>query len=94
MGMQYDVKSKYLTADGVITDYRTRVKSVTVTVSTAGAATIIYDNATAASGDVLITLSTAAVGSYQVLLPGEGILAQNGVFVDINGAAAVSVVFG
>ena len=94
MGMQYDVKSKYLTADGVITDYRTRLKSVTVTVSTAGAATIIYDNATAASGDVLITMSTAAVGSYQVLLPGEGILAQNGIYVDINGAAAVSVVFG
>ena len=94
MGMQYDVKSIYLTADGVIAGYRTRLKSVTITVSTAGAATIIYDNATAASGDVLITLSTAATGSYQVLLPGEGILANNGIFVDINGAAAISVAFG
>ena len=94
MGMQYDVKSKFLTADGVIVNYRTRLKSVTVSVATAGAATIIYDNATAASGDVLITMSTAVAGNYQVLLPGEGILAQNGIYVDINGAAAISVEFG
>lgn len=94
MAMQYDVKSAYRTSDGALVAYRTRIKGILVNVATAGTAAILYDNASAASGDVLVTLSTAIAGSYYILVPGEGQLAENGVFLDINGAAAVTVFYG
>ena len=94
MGMQTDVKAKYLEADGAIFAGRTRLKGLTVAVSSAGAALIIYDNASAASGTKVIEVSTAVAGAFNVLIPGEGILAQNGLFLDINGAAAVTAYYG
>jgi hypothetical protein len=94
MGMQTDVKSKYLEADGAIFAGRARLKGLTVAVSTAGAALIVYDNASAASGTKVIEVSTAAVGVFNVLIPGEGILAENGLYLDINGAAGVTAYYG
>jgi len=94
MSMQTDVKSTYLAADGVVFAGRTRLRGVTVSVAVAGTALVIYDNAPAASGTALLTLSTAIAGSYSVLIPGEGILAQNGLFLDINGAAGVTAFYG
>jgi allantoicase len=94
MAMQTDVKATYLTADGAIFAGRTRLKGLTVAVSTAGAALIVYDNASAASGTKVVEISTAAVGVYNVLIPGEGILAVNGLYLDINGAAGVTAYYG
>jgi hypothetical protein len=94
MGMQTDVKSKYLEADGAIFAGRARLKGLTVAVSTAGAALIVYDNASAASGTKVIEVSTAAVGVFNVLIPGEGILAEDGLYLDINGAAGVTAFYG
>lgn len=94
MGMQTDVKSAYRTSDGALVTQRTRIKGAFVAVSSAGAAAVIYDNAAAASGTVLLTIPAAAVGQHTVVVPGEGILAENGVFVDINGLAAITLFYG
>ena len=94
MGMQTDVKSKYLAIDGVLFAGRTRLRGLTVAVSSAGAALIIYDNASAASGTKVIEVSTAVAGAFNVLIPGEGILAENGIYLDINGAAGVTAYYG
>jgi len=94
MSMQTDVQSKYLTGDGVIFAGRARLKGLTVTVTSAGAALIVYDNASAASGTALLTVSTAATGTFPVNIPGQGILGEDGLFLDINGAAAVTAYYG
>lgn len=94
MGMQTDVKAKYLEADGAIFAGRARLKGLTVAVSTAGAALAVYDNASAASGTKVIEVSTAVAGVVNVLIPGEGILANNGLYLDINGAAGVTAYYG
>jgi allantoicase len=94
MAMQTDVKSKYLEADGAIYAGRARLKGLTVSVSTAGAALIVYDNASAASGTKVVEISTAAVGTFNVLIPGQGVLAENGLYLDINGAAGVTAYYG
>lgn len=94
MPMQTDVQSKYLEADGVIYADRARLKGLTVAVSTAGAALAVYDNASAASGTKLVEVSTAATGVFNVLIPGQGILAENGLYLDINGAAGVTAYYG
>lgn len=94
MGMQTDVKAKYLEADGAIFAGRARLKGLTVAVSSAGAALAVYNNASAASGTKVIEVSTAATGVFNVLIPGEGILADNGLYLDINGAAGVTAYYG
>jgi len=92
--MQYDVKSTFRTSDGAMVAYRVRLKGVFFAVTSAGADIIIYDNAAAASGNVLLTLPCDVAGQHNVYIPGEGILAENGIFLDINGASGVTVFYG
>lgn len=95
MGMQYDVKAAYrASTDGVLVPNRTRIKGAFVAVTTAGTAAIIYDNASAASGNVLLTIPAAVEGQHTVYIPGEGILAENGLFIDMNGVAEITVFYG
>jgi hypothetical protein len=79
MGMQYDVKSAFATADAALVAYRVRIKGVFYAVTTAGADVILYDNASAASGTAALTLPCDVAGQYNVYIPGEGILCENGV---------------
>tara|TARA_R110000822_G_scaffold12726_5_gene45776 strand:- start:161 stop:439 length:279 start_codon:yes stop_codon:yes gene_type:complete len=92
--MAGDVKTVYATGDGIIYAARTRVKAIVYSVTTPGAALILYDNASAASGGKLITLTTDTAGVFDIILPEQGILAENGVYVDINGAATITVIHG
>ncbi len=91
--MAGDVKTKYLAADGILYAGRTRLKGLHVSVATAGAALIIYDNASAASGTAILTVSAAIAGSDYLTFD-NGIVAENGLYLDINGAAGVTAVFG
>ena len=95
MAMQYDVKAAYTEADAAMVTYRTRIKGAYVSVGTGGANPIIfYDNAAAASGTVLLKLGVTASGCHTVVIPGEGILAQNGVYCDTGSADAVTLYYG
>ena len=93
--MQYDVKSAYTASDAAVVTYRTRLKALFFAVQTAGTDPIvIYDNASAASGNVLLRVGTTGVGGNTVLIPGEGILALNGLYVDTGDANSVTVFYG
>ena len=93
--MQYDVSSAYKAADGLLVAGRVRLKGITVAVGTAGTtAAVIYDNATAAEGKVLMTIGTTAAGYNNIVIPGEGILAEKGLYLDINDADSVTVFYG
>jgi hypothetical protein len=92
--MQYDVKATFATADAALVPYRVRVKGIFYAVTTPGADLIIYDNASAASGEVLLTLPCDVAGQHNVYIPGEGILAQNGVYLDINGCSGLTLFYG
>jgi len=94
MAMQTDVKSGLVTGDGAVAAFRTRLKGVFYTAAAAGTAPIIYDNASAASGTAVLTLPLDVAGQFNIIIPGEGILCENGVFVDINGADSVLVFYG
>jgi len=95
MAMQYDVKSAYAASDAAMVAYPTRIKGAYVSVTTGGANPVIfYDNASAASGTVLLKLGVTVAGAHTVVIPGEGIRADNGVFCDTGDAAAVTVFYG
>lgn len=93
--MQGDVKAVYTATSAALVTYRTRVKGVNVVVNAAGATPVtLYDNASAGSGAKIIEIGANAVGANHVVIPGEGILAENGVYCSIGSAAQVTVIYG
>lgn len=104
MGMQTDVfASAPLTTSGQFEDAsetnaltRVRVKTIYGTCDTTVGTVVLYDS-TDTSGSVIITVNVpdnTAQGTYWLPLPGEGILAQNGVYADITGVASVMIIYG
>lgn len=95
MTVQYDVKSAYTESDAAVVTYRTRLKGLYVVVGTSGTApVIVYDNASAGSGTVAFKIGTTAAGAHTVVIPGDGILALNGLYVDKGDADSVTVIYG
>lgn len=93
--MQYDVKSAFTDADAALVTYRVRLKGIFVSIATGGTDPIIfYDNASAATGAILCKIPTAVAGQHTVVIPGEGILAENGIYCDTGDAAAVTIFYG
>lgn len=95
--MQYDVKSAYTaqSADAQLVTYRVRLKAVFFSAAAAGTDPVIfYDNASAASGTARLTIGTTGVGGNTVLVPGEGILFDNGISVDTGDADNVTIFYG
>lgn len=93
--MQTDVKSAYTESNAAVVAFRTRVKGLFVVVNSAGAnPVVLYDNATTGAGEVLLKVGANAVGASTVLVPGQGIVAQNGIYVDKGSAAQVTVFYG
>ena len=93
--MQYDVKSAYTTTDKVLVPYRARLKGVFISVSSGSSNPVVfYDSASAASGNVLAQIPASAVGNNTVVIPGEGILAENGIYCYLGGAAAITIFYG
>ncbi len=96
MAMQTDVKSAHTTANAALYVGRVRLKAVLMTVSGGSPADHVkfYDNATAASGTVLVELDTTHNSVVYVLIPGEGVLFTNGIFCDIGDANSVTIFYG
>lgn len=95
MTMQYDVKAAFTTSDVAMVTYPVRIKGAFIAVSSAGTDPVIfYDNASAATGTVLLKVGANANGCHTVFIPGEGIRADNGVFCDTGSAAAVTLFYG
>ena len=95
MAMQYDVKAAYTATSAAMVNYPVRIKGAFVSVATGGGTPVtFYDNASAATGTVLLKVGANANGCHTVVIPGEGIRADNGVYCDTGSAAAVTIFYG
>lgn len=101
MAMQTDVlASGVRTTDGQLQDQagnnlgRVRVKSIYI-IPDAGAGSVVFKDG-GASGTTRLTVNTLANSTAPdyVLLPGEGLLFQNDVYVDVTDIASVMVFYG
>jgi hypothetical protein len=99
--MQTDVlASAVRTTDGLLQDQagndlgRNRVKAVYI-VPAAGAGSVIFKDG-GASGTTRLTLNTLAASSsaYYMLMPGEGLLFQTDIYVDLTTVVSVMVFYG
>lgn len=91
MGMQTDVKSAACAANGSTSAYeaRTRLRAVTVSYASGGTVAITDGN----GGATLFSFTApAAAGSIHMIMPGEGILASDGLYVT-NAASTTAIVY-
>jgi hypothetical protein len=92
---QTDVKATHLDADGVIYAGPTRVKGYSVSPGGTAGEILFYDNASAASGTVRLTINISTNQALDSLaIPGEGIKFDNGVYVDMPANAHLTVYYG
>jgi hypothetical protein len=100
--MQTDVlASAVRTTDGVMNDQagnrigRCRVKGIYI-VPAAGAGSVVFRDGTTVSGASKITINTitGSTSTNWILMPGEGLLFQTGIFADLTDVASVMVIYG
>ena len=93
--VQTDVKSAHTNTSAALVTYRTRLKHITFNSNGTAGSLILYDNASAASGTILWQFDFGAnVVSVPVLLPGEGILAVNGIYATLTNANSCTICYG
>ena len=93
MGMQTDVKSGYcpVSATTVVTSERTRLKGLVISYPSGG--TVVVKDGEGGP-TIYEFVALAVIGSICVVIPGEGILAANGIAVTTAAATTVSIFYG
>ena len=93
MSMQTDVKSAHLSAAGSYYAGRTRLKGIVVTPKATTASTFeIRDGSSTAA--VLYTMDIPSLGtpnSFYILVPGEGILAETGLYLTLSAGSVTGI---
>lgn len=103
MGMQTDVlltqplgtTNTFKTQSGAVLG-RCRIKAVYGTSGNAAGTVVLYDG-TANTAPAIGTISTptaANQGTYYLLLPGEGILAETGVYAELTNVDSAMLIYG
>jgi hypothetical protein len=75
---------------------RCRIKAIYGTSAAAAGTLVLYDG-TSASGKAIGTISTptaANAGTYYILMPGEGILVETGVYATITNVDSAMLIYG
>ena len=101
MAMQTDVlASAVRTTDGLLADQagntlgRNRIKAVYIVPDTVAGSVVFKDGG--ASGSVRLTINTLASSTTPdyILIPGEGLLFQTNIYVDLTSVVSVMVFYG
>ena len=79
-----DVLSAHAHTSAALVTRRARLRGVVVNTSSGTTGDVIfYDNASAASGTVLLEVDEKSQGMTDIIIPGDGILAKNGIYVSL-----------
>ena len=86
-----DVLSAHTHTSAVLVDRRNRLRGVVVNTSSGGSGDVIfYDNASAA---VLLEVDEKSVSTVDIIIPGDGILAKNGVYASLPSNVSVTIFY-
>ncbi len=98
MGMYNSIsKSSYgITADAVVSAVPAIITAITLRSGTTASSLVLYDNASAASGNIVWSVSliaTTAAGdqTHSISFP-DGIVCTNGIYADWTGTGAIGYV--
>ena len=93
MAMQFDVKSKHLSAAGSIYADRARLKGIEVAPATSTAATFELRDG-GATGEILYQMDipvNSNPNTFDVLIPGEGILFRTNIYLTFSVGSVMGV---
>lgn len=95
MGMQTDVKSTAIAAgqtNAAVFAGRSRIKGLLVSVPAAGGTMTLQDGS---GGTVMFSfIAPAVAGAVNVVVPGEGILCENGIYATTPAGMTATVFYG
>ena len=94
MTMQYDVKSAYLTATGQFVVGRCRLKNIVFLPNGTAGSIVIYDGTDNTGPVVWQTKTLTGVQPFQLIVPGEGILASIGLYAVLTNVSSATVCYG
>ena len=93
MTMQYDVKSVFcdVSATTTVVASRARLKGLVICYPSGGLVTIRDGS----NGPIIFKfIDLAVIGTISITIPGEGVLAENGIYVTPSAATTVNVFYG
>ena len=96
MGMQYDVKSTAIAAaqtDAAVFAGPARIKGMVIGVPTAGG-TLLLKNGAAGTTVFSVVIPASSGGASTVVIPGEGIRCDNGIYATTPASMTVTVFYG
>ena len=96
MAMQYDVKAATRNDDGAIYGARTRVKGLVITpTATSAGSVVLKDGGAGGTARLTINVDAGNTGNtFNVVIPGEGIVFDTSVYSDITTVTSVTVFYG
>ena len=94
MTMQYDVKSAYLAATGQFVTGRCRLKNIVFLPNGTAGSIVIYDGTDNTGPVVWQTKTLTGVQPFQLIVPGEGILAYTGLYAVLTNVSSATVCYG
>ena len=87
-----EVIAKHLHASGVLANCRGRLKGFIVNHSSGSSGDIIlYDNDSAASGNVVMEIDEKSTGTFGMDIPGDGIIFDSGLYVSLPANTSITV---
>jgi hypothetical protein len=93
MGMQYDVKSAHAEATGSMVSGRVRLKGYQC-LSGGTAGDIIFTDGNGGTERLRFNVPANTNNPFANLIPGEGILFENGIYVTVPTASKVTIFYG
>ena len=94
MTTQYDVKSAYLAATGQFVTGRVRLKNLVILPNGTAGSIVIYDGTDNTGPIVWQTKTLTGVQPFQLIVPGEGILAQKGLYAVFTNISSATICYG
>jgi hypothetical protein len=91
--MTTDVRSVTLTADGTVYAGRQRIRHVTY-LATATAGSIVLKDGGSSGVTKLDVATPALADAYDIVIPGEGILFETDVYLDLTNVSSVTFFYG
>jgi hypothetical protein len=87
-----EVIAKHLHASGILANCRGRLKGFMVNHDSGTSGNIIlYDNDSAASGDVVMEVDEKGAGAFGMTVPGDGIIFDNGLYASLPANTSITV---
>lgn len=89
-----DVLAAHSHTSAAMVARRCRVRGVVINTSSGATGNVVfYDNASAASGTELLEVDEKATGTTDIQIPGNGILAKNGVYVSLPANVTATIFY-